>query len=150
MTAQADRLAQQVAARMMAEDQASQGLGMTILAIADGRAQLAMTVTDSMLNGHAICHGGFIFTLADSAFAFACNSDNHRTVAQHAAVTFVRPARRGDRLTATAQRRSSAGRTGIYDVTVTQQDGAVIAEFHGLSRRIDGHIVDAAPSSGDA
>ena len=96
-----------------------------------------------MTNGHGICHGGFIFTLADSAFAFACNTYNQRTVAQHCAVTFVQPGRRGDRLTAHAVERSRTGRSGIYDVTVRDSHGEVVAEFRGHSRTISGTLVSS-------
>ena len=93
------------------------------------------------VNGHNICHGGFIFTLSDSAFAFACNTYNQRTVAQHCAVTFLVAGKLGDRLTARATERHRAGRSGIYDITVTRQDGTVIAEFRGHSRTIEGELV---------
>jgi acyl-CoA thioesterase len=95
-----------------------------------------MTVRAEMVNGHGTCHGGFIFLLADSAFAFACNSENEKALAQHCAITFLRPARRGERLEAEAVKRSDAGRSGIYDITVRTSDGTVIAEFRGQSRRI--------------
>lgn len=135
-------IARACAAAMWAEDRASQGLGMEIVDVARGRATLAMTVTAAMVNGHGICHGGFIFTLADSAFAFACNSYDQRTVAQHCSVTYIRAGKLGDRLTAAAVERSKTGRSGIYDVTVTRADGSVIAEFRGHSRTIDGTIID--------
>jgi acyl-CoA thioesterase len=106
-----------------------------------GRATVTMTVTDLMVNGHGICHGGYIFTLADSAFAFACNTYNQRTVAQHCCVTFIRPSRLGDRLEARAVERSRSDRSGIYDVTVTADDGSTVAEFRGHSRTIDGTLV---------
>jgi acyl-CoA thioesterase len=109
-----------------------------------------MTVTDRMVNGHDLCHGGFIFTLADSAFAFACNTYNQRTVAQHCAVTFLTPGRLGDRLTARAVEVSRRGRSGIYDITVTRADGTVIAEFRGHSRTIEGELVPHANKSGQA
>ena len=139
----ANELARACANAMWAQDRASRGLGMEIVAIAPGHAELAMTVTDAMVNGHDLCHGGFIFTLADSAFAFACNSRNARTVAQHCAITFIAPGKLGDRLSARAVERSRAGRSGIYDITVTRQDGTVIAEFRGHSRTIEGEWVDA-------
>ncbi|MCZ7657580.1 MAG: hydroxyphenylacetyl-CoA thioesterase PaaI [Xanthobacteraceae bacterium] len=126
---------------MWAEDSASRGLGMRLLAVAPGCADLAMTVTETMVNGHRICHGGFIFTLADSAFAYACNTHDQRTVAQHCAVTFLAPGSLGDVLTARAVERQRVGRSGIYDITVTRQDGAVIAEFRGHSRTIEGAVL---------
>src|SRR5689334_25445491 len=122
----ADALAKACAKAMWAEDRASRGLGMELVSVGPGRAELAMTVTDRMVNGHDLCHGGFIFTLADSAFAFACNTYNQRTVAQHCAVTFLTAGKLGDRLTARAVEVSRRGRSGIYDITVTRQDGIVI------------------------
>ncbi|NWG25214.1 MAG: hydroxyphenylacetyl-CoA thioesterase PaaI [Pseudorhodoplanes sp.] len=134
---------------MWAEDRASRGLGMQLVSVAPGRAELAMTVTEAMVNGHNICHGGFIFTLADSSFAFACNTYNQRTVAQHCAVTFLRPGKLGDRLTARAAERQRQGRSGIYDITVTRDDGTVIAEFRGHSRTIEGEIVPGAAATAE-
>ena len=106
--------------------------------IAPGRAVMAMTVRPEMLNGFEICHGGFITTLADSAFAFACNSHNELTVASGLSVDFLAPAREGDRLTATAREVSVAGRTGVYDVAVVNQEGVTIAVIRGRSHRIKG------------
>ncbi|WP_333828365.1 hydroxyphenylacetyl-CoA thioesterase PaaI [Pararhodobacter sp.] len=129
----------EASARAMWErDAASQGLGMSLDAIAPGAATLSMTVTGAMTNGHKTCHGGFIFTLADSAFAFACNSYNQNTVAQMASVTFLAPAFAGDRLTAQAHEVARSGRSGIYDIRVTNASGAQIAEFRGHSRTIKG------------
>jgi acyl-CoA thioesterase len=137
-------LARACADAMWREDAASQGLGMELVAVAPGTATLAMTVTDQMVNGHGTCHGGFLFTLADSAFAFACNGYDVRTVAQHCSITFVSPAKLGDRLIAQAQERQRAGRSGIYDVSVQREDGAVIAEFRGHSRTVGGALVGDA------
>jgi acyl-CoA thioesterase len=134
-------LAEACARAMWAEDQASQSLGMRIERIAPGEAVLTMTVAERMVNGHGICHGGFIFTLADSAFAFACNTYDRRTVAQHCAVTFIAPPRLGEVLSAHALEVSRAGRSGIYDVTVTGDGGAVVAEFRGHSRTIKGSLL---------
>ena len=131
-------LAAAVAESMFARDSASRGLGMQIVRVAPGEARMSMTVRPDMLNGHAICHGGFIFTLADSAFAFACNSYNTITVGQAASVNYVAPAALGDRLTATAREVSRAGRSGIYDVDVTNQDGRLVAHFRGQSRSVRG------------
>jgi acyl-CoA thioesterase len=139
----ADALARACADAMWAEDAASRGLGMRLVSVAPGRAELVMTVTDRMVNGHKNCHGGFIFTLADSAFAFASNTYDQRTVAQHCAVTFVAPGRLGDELTARAIEKQRSGRSGIYDITVTRQDGSVIAEFRGHSRTIEGSLLKA-------
>ena len=119
-------------------DSTSQRLGMDLSGIAPGRATLAMTVTPEMSNGHGTCHGGYIFTLADSAFAFACNGYNQRTVGQHASITYLAPGRLGDRLTAVAREVSRQGRSGVYDVRVTNQDGLHIAEFRGHSRTVKG------------
>ncbi len=123
---------------MFATDQASAGLGMTIAAVGPGRATLTMKVRPEMLNGHGICHGGFIFTLADSAFAFACNSYNQLVVAQQNQITYLSPGREDELLTATATETSKTGRSGIYDVTVTGQDGRSVALFRGLSRSVKG------------
>ncbi len=129
-------LAEACAAAMWADDNASRGLGMTLEAVGPGTARLAMVVAETMVNGHGMCHGGFIFTLADSAFAFACNSRNAKCVAAQGAVSFLRPARLGERLVATAEERHLAGRSGIYDVRVTDGDGQVVAELRGHSRAI--------------
>ncbi|MCB5175890.1 hydroxyphenylacetyl-CoA thioesterase PaaI [Microvirga lenta] len=141
-------LAQACADAMWADDQASQGLGMVVERVAPGEAVVSMTIRPDMTNGHGICHGGFIFTLADSAFAFACNTYNQRTVAQHCAVTFLQPGRRGDKLTAHAVERTRTGRSGIYDVTVRDGQGGTVAEFRGHSRTIAGTLLatDAADS----
>jgi acyl-CoA thioesterase len=121
---------------MWAEDRASSGLGMRLEEVAPGRARLSMTVTEAMTNGHGICHGGFIFALADSAAAFAANSRGEAAVAQHAAITFVRPARAGEVLVADAAERMHAGRSGMYDVRVCTADGELVAEFRGHTRTI--------------
>ena len=137
----AGELARACAERMWAEDSASKGLGMELMSVEPGRAVLAMTVTDKMVNGHRICHGGFIFTLADSTFAFACNTYNQRTVAQHCSVTYINPGQLGDRLLARAIERQRTGRSGIYDITVTRDGDTVVAEFRGHSRTIEGQIL---------
>jgi acyl-CoA thioesterase len=136
-----DVLARTVGDAMYAADEASRALGMQLDDIGPGRATLTMRVRRDMLNGHRTCHGGFIFSLADSAFAFACNSRNVSTVASGCTIDFLAPAREGDILTATAQERSLAGRTGIYDVTVCNEDGHAVAVFRGRSYRIKGQIV---------
>jgi acyl-CoA thioesterase len=132
-----DDLARACAEAMWKEDDASQGLGMEIVEIKPGQATLAMTVQPQMVNGQRIAHGGFIFTLADSAFAFACNTHNERVVAAQGSITFIRPGKLGDRLVAVAREISRNGRSGIYDVRVTAND-MVIAEFSGHSRSIGG------------
>ncbi|SDP57410.1 acyl-CoA thioesterase [Pedococcus dokdonensis] len=122
---------------MWADDQASRGLGMEATVVEVDRGVVRMTVTEAMVNGHDIAHGGFIFTLADSAFALACNSRGQLTVAAGADITFVTSARRGDVLLADARVRTAYGRSGITDVTVTREsDGAVVAEFRGRSRSL--------------
>jgi acyl-CoA thioesterase len=126
---------------MWLEDRASQGLGMSLQRIAPGEAVISMIVRKDMTNGHGICHGGFIFTLADSTFAFACNTYDQRTVAQQCAVTFLRPVREGETLTAHAVERNRAGRGGIYDVTVRNGSNTVIAEFRGHSRTVTGRLL---------
>lgn len=123
------------AARMFAADKASQSLGIELLEQGEGTATLRMTVTASMVNGHGITHGGYVFLLADTAFACACNSHGPVTVASGADITFVAPSYEGDVLTATAKELTRFGRSGIYDVSVTRGD-AVIAEFRGRSRSI--------------
>jgi acyl-CoA thioesterase len=130
-------VARACAEAMWKEDEASQSLGMEILEIGPGQATLAMTIRPEMVNGQRIAHGGFIFTLADSAFAFACNTHNERVVAAQGSITFIRPGRLGDRLVAIAREISRSGRSGIYDVRVTVGD-AVIAEFRGHSRTVAG------------
>ena len=132
-----DDLARACADAMWKDDDASQALGMEIVEIGPGRATLAMTVQPHMVNGLRIVHGGFVFLLADSAFAFACNSHNERAVNAHCGITFIRPGKLGDRLVATAREISRSRRSGIYDVRVTVDD-TVIAEFRGHSRTIGG------------
>lgn len=140
-------LAERVAAAMFARDNASQALGMVIDAVGPGYARLSMQIRKDMVNGHDICHGGLIFTLADSAFAFACNSDNHNTVASGANIDFVRPGFLGDRLTAEAKERHAGGRSGVYDMTVTNQKGDLIALFRGKSARIKGTVLGGLDAS---
>ena len=138
-----DALARACADAMWAEDRALHGLGISLDEVAPGRARVSMTVAESMLNSHGICHGGFIFALADTAFAYACNSHGQSAVAQHNSITFLRPGRRGERLTAEAIERSRAARSGIYDVRVTGADGGVVAELRGHSRLTGGRVFGA-------
>jgi len=140
----AQKLAQRVAEGMYERDSASRNLGMQVLRVAPGYARVSMHVRADMLNGHAICHGGFIFMLADSTFAYACNSYNLMTVASGCSIDFLAPARKGDVLTATAHEKSISGRTGIYDIDVGNQRGEVIALFRGKSHRIKGHVIEPA------
>lgn len=134
----ADELARACADAMWADDHASRGLGMTIAFVAPGRSRLSMTVTEAMVNGLGLCHGGFIFTLADSAMAFASNAYGAHAVAQHASVTYLRPGRLGERLVADAEERVRSGRTGMYDVRVIGDDGSVVAEMRGHTRLTGG------------
>jgi len=131
-------LAKACAQSMWSTDNASKALGMTLDEVRSGYARLSMFVRDDMLNGQGMAHGGLMFTLADSTFAFACNTYNQFTVAQHCSVTFLAPGKPGDTLTATATERQRAGRSGIYDVTITNQHGQAIAEFRGHSRTVKG------------
>jgi acyl-CoA thioesterase len=138
-----DDLARACAEAMWKGDDASRGLGMEITEIGPGHAVLTMTVKPHMVNGQRIAHGGFIFLLADSAFAFACNSHNERAVAAQCDITFIKPGELGDHLVATAREISRSGRSGIYDVRVTVNE-TVIAEFRGHSRTIAGSWLPAA------
>jgi acyl-CoA thioesterase len=135
------QIADAVAAGMFENDRASRGLGMRIVDIGPGSSTLEMTVRDDMLNGFDICHGGFITTLADSAFAFACNSRNEMTVAAGLSVDLVAAARAGDVLSARAAEVHQAGRTGVYDMTVTNQRGELVACVRGRSYRLKGRSV---------
>ena len=137
----AQAVAEFCAAAMWTDDHASRGLGMTVDRVGPGTAELSMTVTREMTNGHGTAHGGFIFALADSAFAFACNSHGPRAVAAQCHVAYLRPGRPGDRLVATAVEVAREGRSSIYDVHV-RCEGAVVAEFRGHARQIGGSWLD--------
>ena len=141
MTRDAAEIARLSADAMWAEDKASQSLGMKVEQVGPGFAVLSMDISDRMVNGHGFCHGGYIFMLADSAFAFACNSHNQRHVAQHCQISYVAPGRMGMRLIAEARERQRGERSGIYDVTVRSETGEIIAEFRGNSRSIPGTLV---------
>ena len=141
--------AEKSAAAMWAGDAASKWFGMTIVEVDEGRAVLRLSVEDHHANGHGICHGGVTYALADSAFAFACNSRNQSTVAQFNTMTYIAPAKLGDTLTAEAKEVSISGRNGIYDVRVTNQDGTRLAEFRGHSRAIRGTLFDEEMQAGD-
>jgi acyl-CoA thioesterase len=134
--------AQRSAARMYADDQATNALGISIDEVAPGRATARMRVTGDMTNGHRIAHGGYIFLLADTAFAYACNSYGLVTVAQACQITFLRPAREGDELIAAAAERVRTERNGIYDVSVRRANGEVLAELRGHSRTVQPHPGD--------
>ena len=135
------QLAQDCAAAMWERDAACQALGMRIDNVRPGYALLSMPVTATMVNGHHICHGGLIFTLADSAFAYSCNSYNQNAVASGCNIDFLAPAYEGETLSAEAQERSRSGRTGVYDITVRSSSGKTIALFRGKSYRIDGEVI---------
>lgn len=134
-------MARRCADAMWQDDHASQAMGMQVEEVAPRYARLSMPVRSDMLNGHANCHGGFIFTLADSSFAFACNWSNRLTVASSGTIEFLAPAREGDVLTATAEERSRAGRTGVYDATITNQRGDLVALFRGRSYTVPGELI---------
>lgn len=134
-------LARDVGQAMWSRDNATKALGMEMTAIAPGTATITMQVRPDMVNGHHICHGGLIFTLADSAFAYACNSYNLNTVASACHIDFLAPAREGDVLEATATERSASGRTGVYDIEVKVRGGKQVALFRGKSYRIKGEVI---------
>ena len=139
--AAADALAKATAADMYARGHATQALGIKIMSVTAGHASMQMIVRHDMLNGHQTCHGGFIFTLADSAFAFACNSYNIQAVAAGCTIEFLAPACEGDLLVASATEQTRSGKTGIYDVEVVNQDGKKIALFRGKSHQIKGDVI---------
>jgi acyl-CoA thioesterase len=133
-----DEIARKSAEALWAEDTAAKEHGMQLESVAPGSASLSMVLTKAMTNGHGVGHGGFIFLLADTAFAYACNSHNQRCVAQHCSITYLKPARQGSRLTATAREVGRIDRSGVYDVSVVDEEGTPIAEFRGLSRTVPG------------
>ncbi len=140
--ADAQALAEAVAETMWGRDRAANALGIRIESVGPGRSQLSMPVRGDMVNGHHICHGGLIFALADTAFAYACNSYNKNTVASACHIDFLAPGMENDTLDAEAVERSQSGRTGVYDVTVTsRQSGKTIALFRGKSYRINGEVI---------
>jgi acyl-CoA thioesterase len=144
-----EQTARRCAEIMWPDDHAARGLGIEILSVGPGTATLVMSVRQDMVNGHGTCHGGFIFALADSAFAYACNSFNHRAVAAGVDINFIAPAHLGDRLTAHGHARHQGGRSGTYDIEVTTSQGKLVAIFRGRSTRIKGHFFetsDNAPS----
>jgi len=140
------QLAEATRDSMWKDDRASQGLGMQVVAIGPGSATLTMAVREDMLNGHDICHGGLVATLADSAFAYACNAYNEVTVASGFDVNLMAAARRGDVLTAVAVEVARSGRTGVYDITVSNQRGEPVAAFRGRSYTIKGKpLIEGLP-----
>ncbi len=141
MSLDPQQLAERCRDAMWAGDRASRGLGMQVVAVGPGRSTLTMAVREDMVNGHDICHGGLIATLADSAFAFACNTYDEVTVASGFDVNLVAAARLGDLLTAQCRELSRAGRTGVYDVEVTNQRGERVALFRGRSYAMKGRPI---------
>lgn len=141
-----DELARATAAAMYENDACSRALGLEIVEVRAGYARLRMAVREDFLNGHQICHGGLIFTLADSSFAFACNSRNVNTVASGCSIEFLRPVHGGDVLTAEAVEQTLNGRTGIYDIRVTNRAGDTVAMFRGKSAQIKGSVIPPTPS----
>ncbi|MBU1235733.1 MAG: hydroxyphenylacetyl-CoA thioesterase PaaI [Gammaproteobacteria bacterium] len=135
-----DQIASRCAEIMWPDDHAARGLGMTIVRVGPGTATLTMTVRQDMVNSHGTCHGGFIFAVADSAFAYACNSYNHRSVAAGVDINFLAPAHLGDVLTAKGHARHQGGRSGVYDIEVSNQLGKLIAVFRGRAARVKGHF----------
>ncbi|MES2149023.1 MAG: hydroxyphenylacetyl-CoA thioesterase PaaI [Pseudomonadota bacterium] len=139
-------LAELAGKTMFERDPASQALGMLLAEIRPGYARMTMPVRADMLNGHRTCHGGYIFMLADSAFAFACNSHNHNTVGAGCSIDYLAPGREGDLLSAEAREQALAGKTGVYDVTVSNQDGLLVALMRGKSHRVTGLVAEPAAS----
>ena len=133
-----EEIARRSADCLWAEDRTAQANGIRVDGVGPGEASLSMTVTEAMTNGHGMAHGGFIFLLADTAFAYACNSYNQRCVAQHCSITYLKPAQAGSRLVAKAREVRRVERTGIYDISVSDETGAAIAEFRGMSRTVPG------------
>jgi acyl-CoA thioesterase len=129
---------------MYERDPASQKLGMTLDEIRPGYARMSMRVREDMLNGHGTCHGGYIFMLADSAFAFACNSHNFNTVGAGCSIDYLSPGREGDLLTAEAVEQALSGKTGVYDIVVTNQEGRKVALFRGKSHRVNGMVAEVS------
>ena len=138
---EADALAQRVGEAMYRRDHAAQALGIVLEGIREGAAVVSMTVRRDMLNGHALAHGGLVFALADTAFAYACNSRNEATVALQCSISFTKAAYEGDVLQARAEERTRAKRTSAYDVTVTSQDGDIVALFRGTAYRRTGSVI---------
>ena len=138
---EAQALAEATAKAMWSRDQAAQALGMSIVSVKPGYAKLKMAVRADMVNGHHICHGGMIFSLADTAFAYSCNSYNKNTVASACNIDFLAPGKEGEILEAEAIEQSQSGRTGVYDVTVRSSSGKTVALFRGKSYRINGEVI---------
>ncbi|WBX85364.1 hydroxyphenylacetyl-CoA thioesterase PaaI [Sphingosinicella microcystinivorans] len=142
----ADDTALRIARAMAAKEGTTPAFGLEIEAAGEGYARVAMRLSPAMLNGFGMAHGGMVFLLADTAFAYACNSRNVQTVAQHASISFIDAGRAGERLVAEARERAAKGRTGVYAVSVFGEDGRIIAEFQGLSRTIGGPVIEEGQS----
>jgi acyl-CoA thioesterase len=142
MPTNADALARKIADHLRSMEGTGAAWNIEVEDAREGTARIAMVVRKDMLNGHATCHGGMIFALADTAFAYACNSRNVETVAQNATIAFLAPGREGDRLVAEAREQALSGRSGVYQVTVTNQNGEKIAVFQGLSRALGGSVIN--------
>jgi acyl-CoA thioesterase len=138
----ADSLARAVADHLRAQEGTGKALGIAIEEVREGYARIHMVVRADMLNGHGVAHGGMIFTLADTAFAYACNSRNASTMANQASIVFLSPGREGERLTAEAREQAISGRSGVYQIRVTGEDGRDVAMFQGLSRSVGGSIIN--------
>jgi acyl-CoA thioesterase len=146
VTMNPDEIAKRCAEIMWPDDQAARGLGISIIAVGPGSATLSMPVRADMVNSHGTCHGGFIFAVADSTFAYACNSFNHRTVAAGVDINFLAPAHLDDILTASGHARHQGGRSGVYDIEVSNQDGKLVAIFRGRAARIKGQLFETNES----
>ena len=146
--ADAQALAEAVAEAMWSRDRAANALGIKIESVGPGVSHLSMPVRGDMVNGHHICHGGLIFSLADTAFAYACNSGNHNTVASACQIDFLAPAHEGDTLIASASEQAASGRAGVYDVSVHRSDGQLLALFRGKSHRIRGEVIAGLQAAG--
>jgi acyl-CoA thioesterase len=138
----ADALARAVADRLRAQEGTGKAFDIVIEEVREGYARIHMTVRADMLNGHGVAHGGMIFTLADTAFAYACNSRNVHTMANQASIVFLSPGREGERLTAEAREQAVSGRSGVYQIRVTGEDGRDVAAFQGLSRSVGGAVIN--------
>ncbi len=146
----ADAIGAACARRMLAGDRVSRGLGVALVSAGAGRAVLEMTVREDMLNGFGSCHGGVLYTFADTALSCACNSHNERSVAHHCSMIYLRPGRLGERLLARAVERAKAVRVGLYDVSVTDASGKIVGEFLGHARFIGGAVLDAQMQAAEA
>jgi acyl-CoA thioesterase len=150
MERDAQRLAEAAAQALMARDHASQALGINLIEVHPGYARMQMTVRSDMVNIHGTAHGGMVFTLADSAFGYACNTHNKTAVASSCTIDFLRPARLGDTLTATAVEHALIGRSGVYDVSVANNKGEIVALFRGKSAQVRGVAADGVAGGGES